>query len=259
MHTKLVLHAIHRFAGRAARTSLWACLLLASAQALAGSDDKQGMGHHRHAGPLSASAETAARYGHDSFHSEELGGIVERWWRWYMSIPIGVDAASDPNGLNCGLNQQGAIWFYAAPPWKTEDRYCEVPYGKAIAVPLITYLSDWPCPASYGFDPAPGQSLDDLLRTDAASVVDPANSLSAKLDGRSLNLRRVATKVFGFTAAANLSQNDDCITGSPQMGLSDGYWIIIDPLPRGRHVMQFTGSWPPNIPSIQLKIVLNVR
>jgi len=30
---------------------------------------------------------------------------------------------------------------------------------------------------------------------------------------------------------------DPCVTGSPQVGVSDGHWVFIDPLPRGDHTL----------------------
>jgi hypothetical protein len=48
--------------------------------------------------------------------------------------------------------------------------------------------------------------------------------------------------LFGFTAAASLVANDACVTGSPQVGVTDGYYAFIEPLPPGMHVLQLQSS-----------------
>jgi hypothetical protein len=50
-------------------------------------------------------------------------------------------------------------------------------------------------------------------------------------------VRRVATGLFGFTAAADWSTLDPCITGPPQLAVSDGYWVFLEPPTRGDHLL----------------------
>ena len=59
----------------------------------------------------------------------------------------------------------------------------------------------------------------------------------AALDNEALHVRHVKTSLFAFTAAASNVQGDSCITGSPQLGVSDGYFVFLDPLPRGQHIL----------------------
>ena len=256
MNTKQILNAITRQAIQVARSALWACLLVASAQALAASDGKQPMGQGRQAGPASANAAVAAKSGHESFRGEELGEIVERFWRWVYSIPFNVNPIADPTGgLNCGINQEGAIWFLAAPVDSPVTRTCVIPRGRAIVTPVVATLDDWPCPPAFNFNPGPNQSLEEFLRVDVGSLIDQVTSPSATLDGKPLQVRRVATELFGFTAAGNVVQFDQCVTGSPQLGLADGYWAFIDPLPRGQHTLELAAG----APSAHVTFTLDVR
>jgi hypothetical protein len=256
MNTKDILNAITRQAIQTARTALWLCLLVASVQALAASDGHQPVGQGRQAGPASANAEVAAESGHGSFRGEELGDIVEHFWRWSYSIPFDVNPLADPTGgLNCGINQEGAIWFLAAPAGSQVRRTCVIPHEKAIVTPVVTTLDDWPCPPALNFNPGPNQSLEEFLRLDVGSLIDQVTSPSVTLDGKPLNVRRVASELFGFTAAANVVQFDTCVTGSPQLGLADGYWAFIDPLPRGQHTLVIAAS----VPSLRVTFTLDVR
>jgi hypothetical protein len=55
-----------------------------------------------------------------------------------------------------------------------------------------------------------------------------------------LTVQRVKTQLFSFTAPANLIGFDECVTGSPQLAVSDGYFVFIKPLPRGEHTLVLT-------------------
>ena len=256
MNTKQIRNAITRRAIQVARSALWACLLVASAQALAASDGKHPMGQGRQAHPASANAAVAAKSGHESFRGEELGEIVERFWRWVYSIPFDVNPIADPTGgLNCGINQEGAIWFLAAPVDSPVTRTCMIPRGRAIVTPVVATLDDWPCPPAFNFNPGATQSLEEFLRVDVGSLIDQVAFPSATLDGKPLHVRRVATELFGFTAAGNVAQFDQCVTGSPQLGLADGYWAFIDPLPRGQHTLELAAG----APSVHVTFILDVR
>jgi hypothetical protein len=244
MITKQTLYAIARLAGHAARTSLWACLLVASAQALAGSDDKQGTRYKRHATPLSANAEAAYAVRREKFSGEEMGEILKRQFRWLYSIPYGVNPVNpDEDGSNCGINQEGAVWFLAAPADSGNfTRSCVIPYGKAIVTPVFASLDTWPCPDPT-FVPQTG-SLESFLRQDIGSFIDEVQGPAAALNGKALKVRRMATDLFGLTGAASLITWDSCVTGSPQLGVGDGYWVLIDPLPRGKYTLVLQASNP---------------
>jgi hypothetical protein len=171
------------------------------------------------------------------WRGENLADLAARWSRWLTSIPAGVQPmGDDDSGANCGINQDGPVWFLAAPLVPNYATQCTVPAGKAIAMPVFSYLNDYPCPDT-SFQPPPGQGLETFLGEFAAMLTDATSLKAASLNGRSLPVRRVASRLFGFTAAASLQAFDSCITGSPQLGLIDGWWVLIDPLPPGRHVL----------------------
>jgi hypothetical protein len=169
--------------------------------------------------------------------------LTVQWWRWLYSIPIGVAPGADTTGVNCGINQQGDAWFLAGP-LSGFDVTCTVPAGKTIVSAVFAFLDDYPCPPGIYLDgslgPAPGQSLEEFLLKDAAPFIDGAVA-AAQLDGRPLTVRRIMSHVFGFTAAASVNASDICVTGSPQLGVSDGYFVFIEPPQRGDHLLEL--SW----------------
>ncbi len=171
-----------------------------------------------------------------------------RWWQWSYSIPLGVNtSANDPTGAQCGINQNGGVWFLAGTTGGTATRSCTIPAGEAIFFPIVDAINDYPCPEPPPFEPAPGQSLEAFLTEGAKGFIDPVTVLEVDLDGKSfgdLFSYRATSKLFAFTGAADLTAIDSCVTGSPQLAVADGYWIMLRPLAVGGHTLHFKGSGP---------------
>jgi hypothetical protein len=167
----------------------------------------------------------------------------ERWWRWELSVPSDVNPALDPTGDNCAQGQ-GPLVFKLASTFApgTVNRHCTIAYSRPILVALSTALNDYPCPDPT-FQPAPGQSLFDFLAPGAAAVENGVNSLTLTVDGQAvpgLFSYRVATPLFLFQGDPTLTATiDGCITGHPQPAVSDGYFVMLKPLGRGTHTVNF--------------------
>lgn len=186
-----------------------------------------------------AGATPALDAGHEMLGGSTLAALTIQFWRWFYSIPLGVNPVTDTSGVNCGINQEGDVWFLAGPGGIFTET-CTIPAGKTIVSGVNEFLDDYPCPSSIPQQPAPGQSLENFLLNDAATFIDPITQPAAKLDGRPLTVKRVKTQLFSFTAPASLVAFDICVTGSPQLAVSDGYFVVIKPLPRGEHVLVLT-------------------
>jgi hypothetical protein len=168
--------------------------------------------------------------------------LTAQWWRWLYSIPLSVNPGSDTSGVNCSINQRGDVWFLAGPITGFEVS-CTVPADKAIVSAVDAFLDDYPCPPEFGLEPGPGQRLEDYLLNDAATYIEGATA-AAQFDGAPLKVRRIKSRLFGFTAAASMSTADPCVTGSPQLGVSDGYFVFIEPPSRGDHLLQLSWTLP---------------
>ena len=189
--------------------------------------------------------------------AHSLAQITAQFWRWLYSIPVGVDPFSDTTGVNCGINQKGDVWFLAASINGNSSTTCTVPDDKTIVSAVFASIDDYPCPDPT-FQPPPNQSLEDFLLQDDAPFVDGATTM-ARLDGRPLSVKHIKSRLFSFTAAASVSVFDPCVTGSPQLGVSDGYFVFIEPLHTGDHILELTWSGPPGNPAsgtdtVRLKI-----
>jgi hypothetical protein len=218
------------------------CLLLVAAGCGAGGEPALDSASLRHAGD-NPNPRLFARDAHP------YGASMERWserlWDWLYAIPAAQNPMLDLSGADCGVAQQGPVWFLPSVtnPGGVASfaRSCTVPHERALLVILAGVLNDYPCPDPT-FQPAPGQSLYDFLAGGAKSIVDGVNLIDVSLDGRALvdmlDYRVTSDDLFRVDGDVSLQQSlDGCITGKPQPAVSDGYFIMLRPLARGAHTL----------------------
>jgi hypothetical protein len=94
----------------------------------------------------------------------------ERAAAWIVGQPFAHNPLFDQTGADCANGQRGPVWFIppiAGPHVFSGSRGCTIPADKAILLDIGHDLNDYPCPAAFGFEPNPGESLYDfLIRTD---------------------------------------------------------------------------------------------
>jgi hypothetical protein len=159
--------------------------------------------------------------------------LTRNWRQWAASFDSASSPVADRTGERCGNGQSGAVWFLAGTYGSSAvHRTCRMPAGKQLFFPLINYVvmprydHSIPCKEA---------------RLTAHEITDSAMGLFAELDGRSftdLAAHRVATTEC-FNVAARSS-------GAPDLSpsASDGYWLLLPPLPAGTHHLRFGGSLP---------------
>lgn len=162
------------------------------------------------------------------------------WWQWTMSHPF--SQFNDPTGQFFAVGQSGSVWFLTGS-LSASERSCTLPSDTYLVCPLILYINDFPCPDTT-FHPAPGQSMEDFLTAGAKAVIDGITPPSLEVDGVAIQNRtsyRATSKLFTFTGDLSMQAFDPCVTGSPQVGVSDGYLVILKPLPPGTHTLHYSG------------------
>ena len=182
------------------------------------------------------------------------------WFKWALSIPYSNNPIFDTTGANCGVGQSGPMWFLAGAYFgvKSLTRDCTIPAGKYVFFPLINVINDYPCPDP-NFQPSPGQSLEDFLTNGndifwgARQYIDAVKTLKVTVDGNRLQNPfdyRATSPMFIFKGDPSLTATfDPCITGTPQHGVSDGYWVMLAPLSAGTHTLFFyaNGLWREDV------------
>ena len=165
------------------------------------------------------------------------------WNRWFISIPASINPSLDTTGQFCNQKQGHAAFFLAGngTVQPAVTRSCTIPCGKPIFFPLITVeCSSVENPPFLGKSPADrltcAQALADLVDT---------SSLLTTIDGvgvTSLNRFRVAGPDTHF----RMSPTDNVLGVVAASGFTttDGYWLMLKPLPPGSHVLHFEAALP---------------
>ena len=177
-------------------------------------------------------------------YGNSYGEWSARWMQWFFSIPQGTNPALDPTGAFCAQGQTGKVWFLAGSLLNGSfTRTCTVPPGTALFLPITNGVFG---AAVFDCDPTnPGVPCDvTTLRAAADAAMDPKNlDLKASIDGVPIgNLLdyRVQSPVFAVTLP-----NDNIVgipSGTYSPMVSDGYWLLIAPLPPGNHTIHFSST-----------------
>jgi hypothetical protein len=153
------------------------------------------------------------------------------WWQWAASFTDHESPVADTTGRRCRSKQSGAVWFLAGTYGTQRTiRTCTVPAGKYLFFPLINYVI-FP------------QSEDSLTCEDAKATAAEAtadvSALVLEVDGKvfkNLSAHRQATgDCFDLDARGD---------GGIAPSAANGYYIMLKPLSRGTHTLNFGGILP---------------
>jgi hypothetical protein len=162
-------------------------------------------------------------------------------WQWNFSRPIPSNPTFDTTGQHCHVQQSRPVFFLAGIATGVPvTRECTVPSEKPLFFPIINAeCSDVEPPPFFGATAA------DRLACAQAFIDDVGiNTLKATIDGmdvKSLRRFRVQSPDFHFRMPAhnNILFLDGVISGR---SVSDGYWLLLEPLSPGNHVIHFEGA-----------------
>jgi len=148
----------------------------------------------------------------------------ERWWQWAGRFPNNNELPyRDPDGRRCAQFQEtdGAVWFLAGTDGNFEAvRSCRIPAGKHLFVPLINWFAaEGDCARKIG---------------EAKRFGDHVLTGLVILDGRPIgDFRRM--RVASGTCF-------DAFSSRPP-GATDGYWLMLSPLPPGEHLLAISAAY----------------
>jgi len=170
-----------------------------------------------------------------------------RWWQWAVSAPFGADPITDLDGTYCDYGQGGPVWYLAGSFGGTTVRSCTVPAGAAIFFPIVNFYANYPCPPEFGFEPAPGQTVEEFLTEFVTTAIDGATNMVVEVDGVSMGdvtpFRGTST-LFMLDFDPSWAAADPCVISEPQPTVSDGYWMMLTPLTPGNHTLYFHAELP---------------
>jgi len=167
-------------------------------------------------------------------YGASYGEWSARWWQWILSIP----AATNPNFEgDCAQGQVDRVWFLASLfEAAAVTRHCTVPAHMPILVPVINAIS---------FRPQ-GQATVLNLRQgakDLIDAVDPA-SLLVTVDGEAVVIHRATSPTFTVVNPPKVILPRGWLTlpGNSDTLVSDGYWVLLEPLAPGSHEIRVKGE-----------------
>jgi hypothetical protein len=168
--------------------------------------------------------------------SEAVAGLFQAewsraWWQWAGSFKRSESPVADRSGARCQAGQSGNVWFLAGTYGTARTiRTCTIPAGKYLYFPLINYVVS----PSYA-----GSLTCEAAKDTAHEMTDDVSSLVLALDGQrisNLELHRQATPdCFDLAARAG---------GGVSPSAANGYYVMLRPLSRGTHTLEFGGILP---------------
>jgi hypothetical protein len=156
-----------------------------------------------------------------------------KWWQWALELPLDGHPFLDSPDFQVAEGQSGSVWFLAAPLPGPSVRTCTIPAGKALFVGLIN--SEW--------SSLEGFATEAEQRETAEFFGDHIVGVFCTLDGvavANLSGFRFQSPQFTFTAPTPWIFGD---TGGAGTSVADGYYVLLEPLPTGQHVLHFGGAF----------------
>jgi hypothetical protein len=175
-----------------------------------------------------------------------------RWWQWLLAIPADFSPNYDTTGEDCHWDQTAPVWFLAGaflPNGTVITRDCTVPAASYLFFPLVNGAFG---SGVFDCDPTVPGTLCDLnaLRNSVSALMEPKNvSLFLEIDGvrmTKLKSYRVTSREFTLTYpesnVISVLAGTEVAPGTYTPQVSDGYWIMLKPLPPGEHTIHYKGS-----------------
>ena len=174
---------------------------------------------------------------HSSVLGKPLGEYASEWWQWSFSVPLDNSPVKDVTGEKCATAQQGDVWFLAGTYERSAVvRRCAIPYGKYVFFPVINMVYWRPVARSVSCD---------AVKEGAAVNNDGLRSIEVEIDGKMLDspkqYREASPECFDVFARAPKGVRTP--PGYP--AATDGYWVMLRPMPVGKHSIRFRARYEP--------------
>jgi hypothetical protein len=161
------------------------------------------------------------------------GEWTAKWWQWAYSMPEEDNPMVDDTGRNCANNQSGPVWFLAGTGGGAVTRQCTIPADKAILVPIINVECDTVADPS-----ATEADLRSCAKADQDTVIEKQITIDG-INVGNLDSYRFQSPLFNVTFPEN---NIAGVQPQTAEAISDGFWILLEPLSPGNHEIHVKGA-----------------
>lgn len=161
------------------------------------------------------------------------------WWNWVVKEGFATNPLTDTTGAFANLNQTEPVFFLAGNLGDSTPfvRNFTVPTDKYLLLPIVNYVF---------WAPEDGATENDI-RNRSKTNVDSTTALKFELDGTLLanpTSYREASPVGGFTLNFGPLLNEIGLSNMPRLAVSDGYWVMLEPLSAGNHTIRISATQP---------------
>jgi len=163
---------------------------------------------------------------------------IENYYKYLLSVPSDQNPVKDRTGEKCAVGQTNSsspVFYLANSGGGKAERACTVPYGKGVLIPImVVEVSDKEVPN------VPVEELHKIATKDQDSVT----SLYLKIDDKEydenyLSKFRIHTDAFDVVFPENMLYS---AAPGKSKAVADGYYIITDVLPKGKHEVHYKSS-----------------
>jgi hypothetical protein len=179
------------------------------------------------------------------------------WWQYVFSFPNSTSPFADAKGVNCGIGQSGPVFFLVGTFTTSVDpngvvlasatrKHCTVPAGRTLLFPVINNECSNVEPPPFG----PFKNREHLADCNH-QFLDTATDLHAEIDGVPVNdlqsFRVCQTKLCFNSPVFDVVLPPDnilSVAAGPAISMSDGFYLLVRPLPVGKHAIHFHGFLP---------------
>ncbi len=178
------------------------------------------------------------------------------WHQWADSLPAAHHPLFDT--ADCSAGQSGPVWFLGgrncAPDVNNNCeglpavRTCNVPVGTALYFPVLN-AACLDAEAEYGFCLGAGPIITEM-RAAIADAIDQTTDLEVTLDRHRIKLEkgfRLQSPVYqSMVPDGSLYQalGEQQIIAGTYLGVDDGIYVMLRPLSKGSHTLNFKGTFP---------------
>jgi hypothetical protein len=164
------------------------------------------------------------------------------WWKWQLALQTPVSPTLDTNGYYAHVNQAGPVFFLGGGTGTGGmtnyiTRTVAISTNKYIFFPIINWTAE---NVGRAVPLSPQE-----LRDEAFILTTAVHEARASVDGVAVPVSRLMAPIFSYTTPniSNIFQylSLDVPGGVTDPAAADGYWVMLEPLSPGPHVVQFRG------------------
>ena len=176
-------------------------------------------------------------------YGQTIGNWGHAWWQWVSNFPAAGDPILQDRNVDCSAGQSGKVWYLAGNFGGTSERSCSIKKGKAIFFPLFNGIFWTP------LDPAVPEDCTDALscRAGVAANMDKLTNWTCTVDATPCAWFTQIVRAQSDAQPLNIPDGSSFTDfgyapGVREISISDGTWVMLDPLPHGTHEIHFTAK-----------------